>query len=449
MTIRPARALPARVSEMRRAFERVDQLPEVQVARIVCPMRFRVRGLGGCGAPPSLAVSGESWELRLARSAMPVLLGASLFVTGAKPASADDAAAASGKLPVAVLTVLTPDAFEQADALTVALKRALEEVPGYTTADTDQSLQVLELTLGCGDPGASPGTVVPDFACEEKIADRIKQERFIWARITKKRESVKGDLHFFYKGHPTGSAPLDYSANLTVGADETLIQIARAALEQAGAGPAKGKLKVSAGKVTGQVFVDGKKVGDILLGSGEFEVSPGSHKITVKTPEGAEMVSEFTLSPFGTATVSLTPPPPPTKGMDPKIFVGFGLVGAGIGLGIGGLYSTLKVRSIQADFKSTYQANYGTNENACKTKKDPLPLNHNKVLELCNDASQFTTYQEALYPLAGIAAGVGFVLLGVSDWQPNRPVKDKKAASISVEPWVGKDGGFLSVRALF
>ncbi len=383
---------------------------------------------------------------------LPVLIGATLVVASARPAFADDApagATASGELPLAVLTVLTPDAFEQADALTVALKRAVEDVPGYTTADTDQSLQVLELTLGCGDPGASPGTVLPDSTCEQKISERIKQDRFVWAHITKKGDSVKGDLHFFQKDHPTQTAVLDYSANLTVGADETLIQVARAALDQAGAGPAKGKVKVSAGTATGQVFVDGKKVGDILLGSGEFDVSPGSHKLLVKTADGAEMVSEFNLAPFGTASVSLTPPPPPGKGIDGKIIAGFGLLGAGIGFGIGGLYSSLKVHSIQGDFKSTYSQNYSTTENACSTKKNPLPLNHNKVLELCNDASTFTTYQEAFYPIAGVAAGVGVVLLALSDWHPNKPAKAAKDAGLTIEPWVGKDGGFVSVRARF
>lgn len=381
---------------------------------------------------------------------LPAVLGAAILLTGAVDAFAEAPAAeganASGELPVAVLTVLTPDAFEQADALTVALKRALEDVPGYSTADTDQSLQVLELTLGCGDPGAAPGTVLPDSSCEEKISERIKQERYVWAHVTKKGDAIKGELHFFQKGKPTTSASLDYAANLTVGADETLIQVARSALDAAGAGPPKGKLKISAGKATGQVYVDGRKVGDIVNGEAEFDVASGSHKLTIKTPEGSEMASEFSLVPFGSTQVSLTPPPPPGKGVDAKIFVGFGLVGAGLGFGIGGLYSTLKVHSIQGDFKDTYSKNYGTSENACTTKKDPLPLNHNKVLELCNDASTFTTYQEAFYPLAAVAAGVGFVLLGVSDWHPD---KKSKAASVELTPWVGKEGGFLSVRARF
>jgi hypothetical protein len=383
---------------------------------------------------------------------LPALLGAVLLLAGADAARADspaDGASANGKLPVAVLTVLTPDAFEQADALTVALKRALDDVPGFSTADTDQSLQVLELTLGCGDPGAAPGSVVPDAQCEEKIAERIKQDRFVWARVLKKGDAVKGELHFFQKGQPTGSTELDYSANLTVGADETLIQIARAALERAGAGPAKGKVKVTAGKVTGQVYVDGKKVGDIVNGQGEYDAPPGSHKLSVKTPEGAEMAAEFSLAPFGSTEVQLTPPPPPGKGFDGKIIAGFSLVGAGLGFAIGGLYSTLKVHSIQGEFKKDYAKNYGTTENACTTKKDPLPLNHNKVLELCNQADTFTTYQEAFYPIGAIAAGVGFVLLGVSDWHPDKGAKKTRDAAVQISPMFGRSGGFVSLEARF
>ncbi len=394
------------------------------------------------------------WPMR--RSVLPALIGVATVLAGAADAAADGAppegANASGELPVAVLTVLTPDAFEQADALTVALKRAVDDVAGYATADTDQSLQVLELTLGCGDPGASPGTVIPDAECEQKISDRIKQDRFVWARVTKKGDAIQGELHFFQKGQPSQSTQLDYSANLTVGADETLIQVARGALERAGAGAPKGKVSVSAGKVTGQVYVDGKKVGDIVNGVGEYDVASGSHKLSVKTPEGAEMAAEFSLAPFGSTSVSLTPPPPPGKGFDPKIIAGFGLVGAGLAFGIGGMYSSLKVNSIQGDFKDNYAKNYGTDENACTTTKDPLPLNHNKVLELCNQASTFKTYQAAFYPVAAVAAGVGFVLLGVSDWHPDKGAKadaKPKGATIDVAPMVGTTGGFLSVRARF
>src|SRR5688500_13647972 len=79
-----------------------------------------------------------------------------------------EARAEDGELPIAVLTVQTLDAFEQADALTTALKRAVEDAPGWSAAKTekDYALQVLVLSLGCTDP--------PDAACEERIAQEIK-----------------------------------------------------------------------------------------------------------------------------------------------------------------------------------------------------------------------------------------------------------------------------------
>ena len=111
------------------------------------------------------------------------LITAAALMTTAGAARADDAAqaaASSSDLPVTVLTVLTPDAFDLADALTVALKRAIEDTPGYATTDKDQALQILVLTLQCGDPAALPGTVVPDGACEAKISERLKADRYVW-----------------------------------------------------------------------------------------------------------------------------------------------------------------------------------------------------------------------------------------------------------------------------
>jgi hypothetical protein len=83
--------------------------------------------------------------------------------------------AQESKLPVAVLSLQTEDAFDQAEALTKALKRVVSETPGWSHIDNDWAVQVLVLSLECVEP--------PDAACEEKIAAEIKTDRYLWGTM--------------------------------------------------------------------------------------------------------------------------------------------------------------------------------------------------------------------------------------------------------------------------
>ena len=194
-------------------------------------------------------------------------------------------------------------------------------------------------------------------------------------------------MHFVQRGKPTQSAPLEYSANLNDGSDVTLIDVARDALAKAGAGSPTGKVKVFAGKLSGTLWVDGKQVGQMTDGKGELDAIAGTHKIVLKAAGGSEIASEFKMAPLGETTVILSPPPPAVAGFDGKIAVGFGLVAIGVGFAAGGVYSTVRLHSIQGDFDDHFKANYGRSQDACTTKRQPLPLDHNRVLDLCNEAS--------------------------------------------------------------
>ena len=66
------------------------------------------------------------------------MAGLALIIAAPGTAWAED-----GELPVAVLTVQTLDAFEQADALTNAMKRAIEDAPGWSAAQLPKDYALL------------------------------------------------------------------------------------------------------------------------------------------------------------------------------------------------------------------------------------------------------------------------------------------------------------------
>src|SRR6185369_997069 len=108
--------------------------------------RMKIRGVaslksGTYRRPHMRASAGPAWKN--------VTLAVSLSALAAL--AFEGRALAEGEKPVAVLTVHTTDAFDQADGLTAALKRAITQTPGFTLADGEfPSVDVLIMSLQCG-----------------------------------------------------------------------------------------------------------------------------------------------------------------------------------------------------------------------------------------------------------------------------------------------------------
>jgi hypothetical protein len=342
---------------------------------------------------------------------------------------------------VAVLPTQTLDALSQGEGLTSALKRAVGSTPGYALADGDWSRpDVLIMGLGCGsDPDNPPSE--PDAACEEKIANRLKVDRFVWSTLAKAGENVKGTVHFYQRGKPSGAgAPIEYTANLTSGADDTLLQIARAALKNAGGGAPPARLRVEIGTVMGDGFVDGEPVGKVLAGKGDFTATVGPHKVMVKLANGQSSSADVVVSADGQTKVTLAPPAPPAKPLDLKIPIGFTLLAAGAGVAVAGLVGTLNVRKEQ-NALNMYRHGQPKSYDACKD-----PNADAAVQSICKTGKNNLIQQAVAYPIAGALAITGAVLLGVSDLGKKSP---KTTASFVVTPLVGPNAGFLSVEGQY
>ncbi len=339
-------------------------------------------------------------------------------------------------LPISVIAIQTDVADDQAEALTKALRNAVRAMPGWSLGEGDFSLEVLTLSLKCAEP--------PDASCQSRIADQIKSDRYVWGTIQKKGANVNGTLNFWVRGKGTSKVPVDYTSNLTESSDETLKKIAAQAITELTGGPPKGGVHIKAGDLQGQVFVDGQPLGALKNGNGTFTIPSGSHKITVKAQGYADSESEVVVKPTGApAEVTLVPIANEAKtAVNWRKVGGFAALGVGVGLGVVGLVSSIKVNATNTNENNveeqkgvlyTLRKNNPNASNACDFAKTT------QEKDACG-AQTFQTMQVIFYPLAAVAGGLGIYLLATS------PSTSKPAATgFKFDPQIGLDGGKLDV----
>ena len=353
---------------------------------------------------------------------------AAALMAGAAPAMA----AEPGKdtLPINVIAIQTNDADDQAEALTKALRGAVRAIPGWSLGEGDYSLEVLTLSLKCPEP--------PDANCQSRIADQIKSDRYVWGTIKKKAGIVRGEVHLWVRGKGTSNQPLEYSANLTEGNDESLKKIAADAISNLTGGPPKGGVHVRAGNVAGQVFLDGQPIGAHKAGDGTFMVPSGPHRVTVKALGFADSESQIVVKPTG-APAELNVSLVSAGGggtTNVKRIGGFASLGAGVAFGVVGLVSALQVNSAQSAIVGARQA--PQNIDVCDDAHAG-PLN---ITSACSKGKTFQTMQIVFFPLAAVAGGLGIYLIATSS-------KSAPKTGLMVNPQVGPGGGKLDLSYTF
>jgi hypothetical protein len=144
------------------------------------------------------------------------------------------------KSTVQVLTMASEDSYEQAQALTIALKRAVTRTEGWSLAKGDFSLEVMTAALGCSIP--------PDTGCQKRIADKANINRYVWGTVAKSgKKEVVAVLRLYENGEQKSDTEIKYASNLTDPSDDTLLNIAYDAFAKL-TGSAQGVLVVTAGK---------------------------------------------------------------------------------------------------------------------------------------------------------------------------------------------------------
>ncbi|MBX3259876.1 MAG: hypothetical protein KF782_09300 [Labilithrix sp.] len=262
------------------------------------------------------------------------------FVLSPRGARADESTAHS--VAVAVLALDSDDAEEQADALTGALRSRVRASQGWSLVETSQSLGMLTAALRC--------PMKPISAeCEQRIADQIKSERYIFGYVTKGPQAgqVTAEVHLYQKSKPDTVIRESYADNLKDQNDDTLRKIAQRLLDRLG-GNAVGTIVVRMGSENGEVVVDGDKRVPLQNGTARLELAPGGHSVEVavagQSPQkrnvlvtaGKETVVDLALATTGSTEPSKSDKPFPTR----KV-VGGGLMLVGVAGGAVALISAL------------------------------------------------------------------------------------------------------------
>ena len=366
-------------------------------------------------------------------------------------------AAAEEAKKLQVLTVMSNTAFQQAEALTVALKRAVSRADGWSLGKGDFSLEVMVAAFGCPEP--------PDATCLRKIEGKTQTKKFIWGTMEKAGDEVVVHLRL-WDGSPKTETKLQYSSNLTDASDEALLKIAENAFGEL-VGLAPGKLVVLA-KTPGMLSIDGKAPTPLEGNEMELSLPEGEHDVrleaegyeplarTVKVTSGDTVEVEMNLVKKGTAAAGPKPPvedeePEEPTGSNRKLYGYIGLGAGAVFLG-GGVFSALQVNSVNNDNGfDAYRSGLAPNQDVCDeadrgtvVSGAPSP---NSIADKCSSASTFQTMQFVFFGLGAVATGAGLYFLLTGDDDPAQDSARSKTPRVRTA--IGPQGGLIDVSMSF
>jgi hypothetical protein len=341
--------------------------------------------------------------------------------------TASGAANAQAKKAIQVVSLMSDDAYEHAQALTVALKSAVEKDPRWELQSGDFSLEVMVTALNCATP--------PDAACLRKIATKVGTERFIWGSMKKDGSNVVAKLRFWDQGSTAAETEAKYSSNLNDAADDELVEVAKGALKELVGAPL-GTLVVMAGKANGEIWVGGRRAAQLKNGRARLTLPEGEHQIelraagynpasTAVTIAAGEEI-EATLEPSATDETSLdVSADSVTEHTSMQRTLGWIAIGVGGAFAAGGVYSMLKVASISEDPAfETYRNRLRSDQDACEEAERgtrvPGASSPSDIADQCSTAQTFEVLQYVFFGLAAASAGTGAVLLLTDSGKPRR-----------------------------
>lgn len=364
--------------------------------------------------------------------------------------------------PLQVVTLSSEDAHDQALALSQALRSTIRASHGWSLPDREYSLEVLSLTLGCGD--------VPDPTCQRRIADEIGEDRYLWGTVQRvpNARDVIVDLRLFDREQPGDSIQLRYNDNLVEPGDEALRKLAEHALHKLTGGAPRGTVQLKSLSAVGEIFVDGHPAGSLKDGGANLRLTPGEHRVEVRGDQGTETAS-VTVRSSETVQLMLVPEyssnpmaeaPPPATRQDWKPIAGWVGIGVGTGLVLGGVYSAIQVGNIEdnAGYQN-YRRGFASSEDVCVAARDGRrslvtgAATPREVNELCDKASTHTTLQYVFFGAGAVVIGAGAYFLVSSLLQDEAPAASTagsdKSSRFAVVPSFGPGVGAVDVHLTF
>ncbi|HOU91155.1 MAG TPA: PEGA domain-containing protein [Polyangiaceae bacterium] len=359
---------------------------------------------------------------------------------------ATPAFARGGKLEIQILDIASPDAIENARALTIALERAVTRTDSWKLAPGDYSLEVLTAALDCAEP--------PDPECLGRIANEIESDRFIWGVLSRQGGEVAAELHLWEEGKDKASTTLRYSANLNDAAEDALFQLAQRAIGEL-LGVAGGTLMVVAGNGGGEVMIDGQPRGSLTGGRLELKLPAGDHEVLVRAPGYREARGRVTVPPGDRAEIALDmfsdgepvvaeEPSPERARSSPRRALGYGLIGVGAAVAVaGGVFTGLSAAQRDDEEFAEYRSTVPVGEDVCEVADE---RGDDDIVDKC-DANVLTRRMAYILTPSGlVVAGVGIALVATA--HPRERVAARPGRTTG-ELRLGPRGGYVGVAVRF
>ena len=343
-------------------------------------------------------------------------------------------------VPVAVLAFDSDDSEDQADAITGALRSRVRAAQGWSLIETTQSLGMMTAAFKCPSH--------PPLECQQKIAEQIKAERYIFGFVTKGPTGgvVTTEVHLYQKGKPDTVLKETYADNLKDSNDDTLRKIAARIVERLG-GTAVGVIVVRSSDPTGEVVVDGEKHVPLEKGTARIELAAGGHSVEV-APAGGTSTKRNVLVTAGRETivefapVVVTEPPTPESKSHARKIIGGVTLGGGVALGTVAVLELLHYVSLQKkgdDRAAELDKNDPVNGSKPCKEYDPACIQINK------DSQLASVLAIGLGAGSAIAIGVGAYLL----FSDSGSAEKTAAPRTRIVPSFGASSGSLTVLGSF
>jgi hypothetical protein len=401
--------------------------------------------------------------------ALTVLAAALLSVVFPRSARAE--APNQKAVPIYVLSILTDDADDQADALTQALRTRVRQAPGLSLLETPQSLETLTIALRCPPR--------PDGPCLQRIGDQLHADHYIWGSLGKKKGGqVEIEAHFWSRGKGQNDATETFSDNLKDPSDDALRSVASKLVAEltgtgspassggggSGAEGATGTLVVHAGSGGGSVMVDGTEKGTLDGGTARVEVSEGSHTVTVHVPgsqapsltttvkAGGEQEVSFALAPRSESDDSEGEPSKPFPTRKVVAYSALGVAAVLITVAAVEGLGWLSDKSDSDNQRANIPANVG---DACGVgTATPNATYAPAAAAACNDSKDAQTKSTISWVtgVAGLAAGGVGVWLLTTDHDADSSASASSGRfkpRVGVSPLIGQHEGGLRLRVQF
>jgi hypothetical protein len=354
-------------------------------------------------------------------------------------------------VPVAVLAFDSEDAEEQADAITGAVRSRIRAAQGWSLIETTQSLGMLTAAMKC------PARPTPE--CQQKIAEQIKAERYIWGFVSKgpTQGQVTAEIHLYQKGKADTVLKESYADNLKDSNDDTLRKIAARIVERLG-GLAVGVVVVRSGDQTGEVVIDGEKHVPLDKGTARVELAAGGHSIEL-APTGGTPTKRNVLVTAGRETVveftsaGATEPPQEAGKSKTRKIIGGVTMGVGVVLAAVAFYQLYRWSDLQSEGEARaaafqYSRPASSPPQECRLVDMSGPGN---CAEIDRDMKTASGLAWGFGGAAAVAVGVGaFLFFGDSgSSQSTTTASAPPKPKARVIPTVGQGSGGLVVLGTF